>query len=158
MKKNNFPSESGTKSRRTRNRSQLKKNNFPVESGTRITINPRGKKEFTLQLRYPEWIEAGALQIRVNGKAVPAAAKDGYVPVSRRWKKGDKVEVTLPMEIRTEQLPDHSHYYSFLYGPLVLAAQTGIEDQDGLFADDSRGWAYHPWETSTVEKYAVGGR
>lgn len=129
-----------------------------MESETRITINPRGKKEFTLQLRYPEWIEAGALQIRVNGKAVPAVSKDGYVPVSRRWKKGDKVEVTLPMEIRTEQLPDHSHYYSFLYGPLVLAAQTGIEDQDGLFADDSRGWAYHPWETSTVEKYAVGGR
>ena len=117
----------------------IQENNFPAESGTRITVNPHRKKEFTLQLRYPEWVEAGALQIRVNGKAVPAVPQNGYVPVSRRWKKGDKVVVTLPMQIRTEQLPDHSHYYSFLYGPLVLAAQTGKEDQAGLFADDSRG-------------------
>lgn len=117
----------------------IQENNFPAESGTRITVNPRGKKEFTLRLRYPEWVEAGALKIRVNGKAVPAIPKDGYIPVSRRWQKGDKVEVELPMQIRTEQLPDHAHYYSFLYGPLVLAAQTDKEDQTGLFADDSRG-------------------
>jgi len=117
----------------------IQENNFPAESGTRITVNPRGKKEFTLQLRYPEWVEAGALKIKVNGKAVTAIPKDGYIPVSRRWQKGDKVEVELPMQIRTEQLPDHAPYYSFLYGPLVLAAQTGKEDQTGLFADDSRG-------------------
>ncbi|HAR37238.1 MAG TPA: hypothetical protein DCS09_00870 [Porphyromonadaceae bacterium] len=117
----------------------IQENNFPAESGTRITVNPQGKKKFTLQLRYPEWVEAGSLQVRVNGKAVPAIPKDGYIPVSKRWKKGDKVEVHLPMQIRTEQLPDHSHYYSFLYGPLVLAARTSKEDQTGLFADDSRG-------------------
>src|SRR5690606_22202191 len=56
----------------------------------------------------------------------------------RTWKKGDQVSVEFPMGIYTEQLPDHSNYYSILYGPLVLAAKTGTEDMDGLFADDSR--------------------
>lgn len=42
------------------------------------------------------------------------------------------------MTIVAEQLPDKSNYYSFRYGPIVLAAKTGQEDMTGLFADDSR--------------------
>ena len=45
----------------------------------------------------------------------------------------------MPMTLKAEQLPDGSGYYSFLYGPIVLAAKTGTEDLAGLFADDSRG-------------------
>jgi DUF1680 family protein len=45
----------------------------------------------------------------------------------------------LPMHISVEQLPDQSDYYSFKYGPIVLAAPFGNENQTGLFADSSRG-------------------
>lgn len=43
------------------------------------------------------------------------------------------------MHLRAVALPDGSSNYSLLYGPIVLAAQLGKQDQDGMFADDSRG-------------------
>ena len=43
------------------------------------------------------------------------------------------------MKVSVEQIPDKKDYYAFLYGPIVLAASTGTEHLDGLYADDSRG-------------------
>lgn len=117
----------------------IQENNFPDEARTQLTVNPRKKTEFTLQLRYPEWVADGELKITVNGKNYPAQHVDGYVPVTRKWKKGDNVIMEMPMKLHAEQMPDKSNYYTFLYGPVVLAAKTAKDDQSGLFADDSRG-------------------
>lgn len=117
----------------------IQENKFPAEGETRITINPHRKKKFTLQIRYPEWVDEGDLIVTVNGKNHPVIKTEGYVPISRKWKKGDQVVVQMPMRVRAEQLPDHSNYFSFLYGPIVLASKTDREHQTGLFADDSRG-------------------
>lgn len=117
----------------------IQENNFPYEASTQITVNPRKQKQFTLLLRYPEWVNEGTVKIKVNGKSYPVENKNGYIPVDRKWKKGDKVVMEMPMTLKAEQLPDGSGYYSFLYGPIVLAAKTGTEDLAGLFADDSRG-------------------
>lgn len=117
----------------------IQENNFPYEAETRITVNPSGKKNFTLQLRYPEWATEGSLRITVNGKAYPIEKKNGYIAINRKWKKGDRVVMEMPMQVKVEQLRDHANYYSFSYGPFVLAAETSSEDQYGLFADDSRG-------------------
>ena len=62
-----------------------------------------------------------------------------YLPLSRKWKKGDVITFNLPMRVSMEQIPDKKDYYAFLYGPIVLAASTGTEHLDGLYADDSRG-------------------
>ncbi len=43
------------------------------------------------------------------------------------------------MHLRAIALPDGSANYSILYGPIVLAARLGKQNQDGMFADDSRG-------------------
>ncbi|SDL13184.1 hypothetical protein SAMN05421823_104459 [Catalinimonas alkaloidigena] len=113
--------------------------NFPDEETTRLTIQPKKATRFTLRLRYPAWVAKGAMQVNVNGKAVPVvAAPDTYVAVDRKWKKGDVVEVTLPMENHVEQLPDGSDYFAVLHGPIVLAAKTSTQELDGLQADDSR--------------------
>lgn len=117
----------------------IQENNFPYEANTRFTVNPRKTKQFTLQLRYPEWVAGGEVKITVNGKPYPVEKMNGYIPINRKWKKGDNVVMDMPMTVRAEQLPDKSGYYAFSYGPVVLAAKTGTDDQDGLFADDSRG-------------------
>lgn len=117
----------------------IQENKFPDEPKTEIIINPKEKSEFTIYVRYPSWVEKGAMTINLNGKTYPAHEKDGYVAIKRTWKKGDRINVELPMSIAAEQLPDKSNYYSFRYGPIVLAAKTGIENMNGLFADDSRG-------------------
>lgn len=114
-------------------------NKFPDESKTEITVNPKKKSEFTVYVRYPSWVEKGTMKIRLNGKIYPGVEKDGYIGIKRTWQKGDLISVELPMTIVAEQLPDKSNYYSFRYGPIVLAAKTGQEDMTGLFADDSRG-------------------
>ena len=112
-------------------------NNFPAEESTSFMISPEKSRKFTLAVRIPEW--AGKMEIKVNGKAAEAVSEDGFLKVTRKWTKGDKVEVSLPMSLRAVSLPDQSDNYSFMYGPVVLAAEIGRQEQLGMYADDSRG-------------------
>lgn len=112
---------------------------FPEEE--RSTLRISGKARFTLKLRYPAWVAPGALQLRVNGKAVPVQLdSDHYVSLRRQWREGDQVELTLPMTTRLEQMPDKSNYYALLHGPVVLAAKTQPfgDEKLNFLADESR--------------------
>lgn len=64
----------------------------------------------------------------MNGKKAEATLTDGYYTIERKWQDGDAIEMTLPMTLRAVQLPDKSSYYSFMYGPIVLAADMGKKD------------------------------
>ena len=113
---------------------------FPDEEGTTLAVSPeKGEKEFALLFRVPEWTNPEALRLSVNGEQQKVTVKEGYVSLNRTWSKGDKVRLELPMHLRAIALPDGSANYSILYGPIVLAAQLGKQNQDGMFADDSRG-------------------
>jgi len=113
-------------------------NNFPAEEGTTIIVNPKKAAEFTVAVRIPEWT-SGKASVTVNGEKVETAMENGYCRVTRRWTKGDRINVSLPMSLRAVSLPDHSDNYSFMYGPVVLAAELGRQEQLGMYADDSRG-------------------
>jgi len=118
----------------------IQENNFPEVPETKITVNPARKTNFSLKLRCPEWTDKAQVKILLNGKGYAVVADaNGYFTITRKWKKGDVVIVKLPMYIAAEQMPDKSDYYAFTYGPVVLAANFGTQNQDGLFADDSRG-------------------
>ena len=114
-------------------------NNFPAEEGTTLLINPKKVSEFTVSIRVPEWTSGDRMNPRVNGEAVEGVIEEGFLKIDRKWTKGDRLTVDLPMSLRAVQLPDMSENYSFMYGPMVLAASLGKEDQLGLYADDSRG-------------------
>ena len=114
-------------------------NSFPAEEGTTLMINPKKPAEFTVSIRIPEWTESARMNAKVNGEPVEAVLEDGFLKIERRWAKGDKISVDLPMSLRAVQLPDKTENYSFMYGPVVLAASLGKEDQLGMYADDSRG-------------------
>lgn len=112
---------------------------FPDNSITNIKVNPKKPSRFSLKVRYPSWVEKGALKVMVNGKEQKVSANPGeYVSIERKWKAGDEVTVVLPMETALEQMPDKSPYFAVLHGPIVLAAKTDTTDLEGLFADDSR--------------------
>lgn len=113
---------------------------FPDEEGTTLLVSPeKGKKAFTLNFRLPEWAKQEGLRLSVNGEPQKVIVKDGYIHLARTWSQGDKVRLELPMHLRAIALPDGSSNYSLLYGPIVLASRLGKQDQDGMFADDSRG-------------------
>jgi uncharacterized protein len=92
-----------------------------------------------LMVRYPVWVSKGALKITVNGKEVSCtAAPSSYVSIDRKWKKGDVVQITLPMHNTIEHLPNVPEYIAIMHGPVLLGAKTGTEDLKGLIADDGR--------------------
>jgi hypothetical protein len=112
---------------------------FPDEESSHITI--KSNKKFTLKIRYPQWVGKDELKITVNKKPVKVSAQPGeYVSLNRSWRKGDKIDVTLPMKTQLEQMPDQSNYYALLHGPIVLAAKTNPFPNEKLnyLADDSR--------------------
>ena len=114
-------------------------NRFPDQAGTRISID--GDARFTMKIRYPAWVAPGRLAVRLNGRPLKVSGKPGeYVGIDRAWRKGDRVDVGLPMTTRLEQMPDKSNYYAVLHGPIVLAARTNPfpGEQLNFLADDSR--------------------
>ena len=117
-------------------------NRFPDQAGTRITVDEvADHARFTMKIRYPAWVAAGKLGVRVNGRPVRVDAQPGgYVGIARAWRKGDRVDVSLPMSTRLEQMPDKSNYYAVLHGPIVLAAKTNPFPGEHLnfLADDTR--------------------
>ena len=117
----------------------VQSNKFPDQASTRITVD--GEARFALKIRYPAWVAPGKLGVRMNGKPVGIDAKPGgYARIERAWKRGDRIDVTLPMSTRLEQMPDKSNWYAVLHGPIVLAAKTNPFPNERLnfVADDSR--------------------
>ncbi|MBD0835115.1 glycoside hydrolase family 127 protein [Aestuariibaculum suncheonense] len=112
--------------------------NFPEEGQTKLIIT-EGKSNFNLLVRYPNWVKDGALKILVNGEHFNHTNKpSSYISVDRTWEKGDEVQIILPMHNTIEQVPNVPQYIAFLHGPILLGAETGVEDLKGIIADDSR--------------------
>ena len=112
---------------------------FPEKEQTRVIVKSEKPRKMKISFRCSEWLDKEKVEFKVNGGRVEAVFYDGYYTINRKWKDGDTVEMSLPMTLRAVQLPDKSPYYSFMYGPVVLAADLGKERLDGQFADDSRG-------------------
>ena len=116
---------------------------FPDDEKVTLRIDKAAKKNLTLMIRIPEWAgNSKGYEITINGKKHLSDIQAGtstYLPLRRKWKKGDVITFHLPMKVSLEQIPDKKDYYAFLYGPIVLATSTGTENLDGIYADDSRG-------------------
>lgn len=90
---------------------------YPWEGTVKITIDPAETADFTLHLRIPGWLQGArspedlyvsesrpereALTLKVNGQAVRNfEVEKGYARLNRTWKKGDLVELEMPMAIQ----------------------------------------------------------
>lgn len=128
---------------------------FPDEEQTKLTVT-KGSSHFKLMVRYPVWVSKGALKITVNGKDMAfSASPSTYVCIDRQWKKGDVVQVSLPMHHTIEHLPNVPEYIAILHGPILLSAKTGTEDLKGLIADDGRWSQYAGGEYLPVDKAPI---
>jgi len=88
---------------------------YPWNGKVKITVSPEKDASFSLGLRIPEWTlgrpvpgdlyvyrnsKPALWTVKVNGAAVQTTPDHGYVQLSRDWKKGDVVELDLPMPVR----------------------------------------------------------
>ena len=106
---------------------------YPYSDTVDLAIggDAEGGGAFALRIRHPWWAAQG-IQVVVNGK--PWATGDeenGYVVVKRSWHKGDRVQLTMPMHLYTEAMPDNANRVALLYGPVVLAGSLGDKDPSG---------------------------
>ena len=96
----------------------------------------KGKGAFTMKIRKPAW--CNDFKVKGIGFDAQAHEEDGFVCISRKWKKGDRIAISMPMHGSVERMPNVPQYVAIMYGPIVLGMKTGTEDMRSLIADDSR--------------------
>jgi uncharacterized protein len=102
---------------------------FPEEQGTTLLISAAKPVDVDLKLRIPYWAKNGS--VKVNGRAIPAFADSGsYLVLRGPWKNGDRIELSLPMQLHAAPMPDKESLQAAMYGPLVLAARSEDEPQE----------------------------
>ncbi len=115
---------------------------FPDEESVRLTVHTKKTRHMTLLVRHPQWCARGAMKAVCKGTDHAAGSEpSSYVAIERDWKDGDVIELTLPMQVRVEELPNVPQYIAIMRGPVLLAADMGSEGLDGIVADDSR-WGH----------------
>ncbi len=94
---------------------------YPLDE--RISFDVRAAKptSFALRLRIPAWAGDGA-RVSVNGKPQSLTLKPGtFAAIHRTWGANDRVELTLPLTLRLQQVdPETPETVALLRGPLVL--------------------------------------
>lgn len=111
---------------------------FPDEDTVRLTFQCADAIDLKVHLRHPSW--ADGMTVAVNGQPVDAGKPGAYAIIDRVWREGDRVEIRLPRQLRTESLPGNPNVVAFLYGPIVLAGELGSEGirQEHLYLEDFR--------------------
>ncbi|MGC4021514.1 MAG: glycoside hydrolase family 127 protein [Cyclobacteriaceae bacterium] len=122
--------------------------NYPWDGKIKVKVNPSSKSNFVLSLRIPGWAQGNAMpstlysflskssqipSVALNGKPVSLNVEKGYVSISREWKKGDVIEINLPMPINrvvaNEKIEDDKGKIALQRGPLVYCAEA--QDNQG---------------------------
>jgi uncharacterized protein len=98
---------------------------YPVDARTRLTVVSGPSSALTLRVRCPGWAQS-PVTFELNGVPLDVAGTPGtYASLALPLKTGDRLDVILPMTVRTESMHAAANKVAFLYGPLVLAADLG---------------------------------
>lgn len=131
--------------------------NYPFSESIKIVLRPKKSQVFTLKLRIPTWVGdqfvPGELYdyignvennwvVKVNGKQVNPSVDKGFASITRTWRPGSEVELTLPMPIRFNTCIDsveaNRNRIAITRGPLVYCAEE-VDNQSPVqrfFIDD----------------------
>lgn len=115
---------------------------YPWKGEIKIKVSPDRQDDFTVMLRIPGWALGQPIPgdlyrygdqketrpvVKVNGEEVALNLEKGFLPITRKWKAGDSIEVNLPLEPRPvlaqEKVKDDSGLVAVERGPLVYCAE-----------------------------------
>ncbi len=113
---------------------------YPFRGRVVFTVNPERPVNFPLQLRIPAW--AADASFRVNGRRYSGLDRGRFRGIERRWKKGDTVELTLPMQVRASR--GYHDSVTLQRGPLVLSLKIGEEWKKIKQFGPSSDWEVRP--------------
>ncbi|HXX02472.1 MAG TPA: beta-L-arabinofuranosidase domain-containing protein [Candidatus Acidoferrales bacterium] len=107
---------------------------FPEEPGTTLAITGKGPTQLAINLRIPYWATGGS--VKINGEALPAfSSPSSYLTLNRVWKPGDKIQLSLPMRLHIDSMPDDATEQAAMYGPLVLAGRFEAVTREMTYGD-----------------------
>jgi DUF1680 family protein len=103
--------------------------NLPDNNKVNFEVVAVKPSVFTIRIRKPKW--ASSFSLQVNGETTTATTgSDGYLTLSKKWKTGDKITLTLAESLYTEALPDNPNRKALFYGPVLLAGLLGDKEPD----------------------------
>lgn len=100
-----------------------------IPDGDTSVFTIEGSGALDLRFRIPDW-EASPMTIKVNGEKYNYTNVNEYAQVTGNFKSGDKIELTIPEEVKAYNLPDKTSVYGFKYGPIVLSAELGTQNME----------------------------
>jgi hypothetical protein len=78
-------------------------------------------------LYYYKKISDEKVSLKVNGKTIPLKMEKGFARINRKWRKGDVIELNLPMPVRRvlchEDVADNVGKVALERGPIVYCAE-----------------------------------
>lgn len=120
----------------------IQETRFPWEGAVKLTVSSDRPWDFELALRVPGWARLEAMPtdlyrfldvngakpaLKVNGEAADIDIRGGYARIRRNWKKGDTVELGLPMPARRvvahASVAADRDRVALQRGPVVFAAE-----------------------------------
>lgn len=116
---------------------------YPWDGNVEITVTPKQKTSCAIYLRIPGWArnepvpgntyrylktETTPFTLTINGKAAAYKIDQGYAVVNRQWKKGDVIELNLPIEVKQiiaiDSIKANKDRVALQRGPLVYCFES----------------------------------
>jgi DUF1680 family protein len=116
--------------------------NYPWDGNIKLSVSPEKQLEFPIFIRIPGWARGEAIPgdlytyktnalkpvvVKLNGKVIPVSPENGYVKISRKWKKGDVIEVAMDMPVRqvvsNENVKANMGKVAIERGPVLYCAE-----------------------------------
>jgi DUF1680 family protein len=120
---------------------------YPWDGAVKMAIEPDKTEEFDIYVRIPGWaggrpvpselyqyLDAGVdqLVLKVNGQPVTLDLEAGFARIHRTWKRGDVIELSLPMPIRrvvaNENVAEDRGKVALERGPILYCAE-GVDNE-----------------------------
>lgn len=115
---------------------------LPWGGDVKLELDPQKPASFTVRVRIPSWIKDKPVAtdlyhyvdgknrqpvIRVNGENVQYTTENGYAVISRKWGKGDEVNIQFPFEARkiaaSKNVKDDIGRVALQAGPVIYCAE-----------------------------------
>jgi DUF1680 family protein len=123
---------------------------YPWDGAVKIIVEPERSAKFAIYVRIPGWARnepvpsdlyrflnesSEKVTLKVNGESVDLEIDKGFAYISRRWERGDIIELGLPMPIRRvvshENVKDNAGRTAVQRGPLVYCFE-GVDNPQGV--------------------------
>lgn len=107
------------------------KSQLPWKGRVQIELHPEKAQRLTLLLREPAWCR-GQARLLLNGKHVTTTIADGWIRLERVFQPGDRLGLSLPMEIRKvvddPRVVTNKDRVALCRGPLVYCLE-GVDHE-----------------------------